>query len=106
MKEKLKEFYDKDDIIIGSKQNRINIKSLNASTKENKWIFEKSRDKPNKKKTTKHMNLKITAAPKSFQIDIMFYPIGQTFKNVLLIVDIQSRKAWHMLYQLDQVKIF
>ncbi len=40
------------------------------------------------------MNLKITAAPKSFQIDIMFYPIGKTLKNVLLIVDIQFRKAW------------
>jgi hypothetical protein len=40
------------------------------------------------------MNLKITAAPKSFQIDIIFYPIGKTLKNVLLIVDIQSCKAW------------
>jgi hypothetical protein len=40
------------------------------------------------------MNLKIIAAPKSFQIDIMFYLIGKTFKNVLFIVDIQSRKAW------------
>ena len=40
------------------------------------------------------MNLEITAAPKSFQIDIMLYPIGKTFKNALLIVDIQSRKAW------------
>jgi hypothetical protein len=33
------------------------------------------------------MNLKITAAPKSFQIDIMFYPIGKSFKSVLLIVE-------------------
>jgi hypothetical protein len=40
------------------------------------------------------MNLKITAAPKSFQIDIMYYPIGEIFKNVLSIVDVQSRKAW------------
>ncbi len=38
--------------------------------------------------------MRITAAPKSFQIDIIFYLIGQCFKNVLLIVDIPSRKAW------------
>ena len=24
----------------------------------------------------------------------MFYPIGESFKNILLIVDIQSRKCW------------
>ncbi len=36
MKEKLKELYYKDDVIIGSKQNFINIakKSLNAGTKD------------------------------------------------------------------------
>ena len=36
MNEKLKEIYYRDDVIIGSKQNFINIakKSLNASTKE------------------------------------------------------------------------
>ena len=36
MNEKLKELYYQDDVIIGSKQNFINIakKSLNASTKE------------------------------------------------------------------------
>ncbi len=43
------------------------------------------------------MNLKITTVPKSFQIDIMYYPFGEKFKNVLFIVDIQSRKAWSYL---------
>jgi hypothetical protein len=43
------------------------------------------------------MNLKITALPKSFQIDMVYYPIGESFKNILLIVDIQSRKAWAYL---------
>ena len=46
------------------------------------------------KKQNKHTNLKITAPPRTYQIDIMYYPIGEKFKNVLLIVDIQSRKAW------------
>ena len=40
------------------------------------------------------MNLRITAPPRTFQIDIMFYPVGDSFKNILLIVDIQSRKCW------------
>ncbi len=49
------------------------------------------------KKPTKHMNLRITALPKTFQIDMVYYPIGESFKNILLIVDIQSRKAWAYL---------
>jgi hypothetical protein len=96
MNEKLKELYYKDDIIIGSKQNFINIakKSLNASTKEINEFLKNQEINQINKKPTKHSNLKITALPRSFQIDIMFYPIGQGFKNVLLIVDIPSRKAW------------
>ncbi len=43
------------------------------------------------------MNLKITAAPKSFQIDMVYYPISENFKYVLLIIDIQFRKAWAYL---------
>jgi hypothetical protein len=96
MNEKLKELFYKDDIIIGSKQNFINIakKSLNASTKEINEFLKNQEINQINKKPTKHSNLKITALPRSFQIDIMFYPIGQGFKNVLLIVDIPSRKAW------------
>jgi len=96
MNEKLKDLYYRDDVIIGSKQNFINIakKSLNASTKEiNEFLSKQELNQVNKK-PTRHSNLKITAPPKSFQIDIMYYPIGEGFKNVLLIVDIQSRKAW------------
>jgi hypothetical protein len=96
MNDSLKELYYKDDIILGSKQNFINIakKSWNASTKEKNEFLKNQEINQINKKPTKYMNLKITAAPKSFQIDIMFYPIGKTFQNVLLIVDIQSRKAW------------
>jgi DNA-binding MltR family transcriptional regulator len=99
MNEKLKELYYRDDVIIGSKQNFINIakKSLNASTKEiNEFLKNQEINQVNKK-PTKHMNLKITALPKSFQIDMVYYPIGENFKNILLIVDIQSRKAWAYL---------
>ena len=39
-------------------------------------------------------NLKITAPPRTYQIDIMYYSIGTPFKIILLVVDIQSRKAW------------
>ena len=96
MNEKLKELYYQDDVIIGSKQNFINIakKSLNASTKEiNEFLKNQEINQVNKKQN-KHNNLRITAPPRTYQIDIMYYPVGENFKNVLLIVDIQSRKAW------------
>ena len=96
MNERLKELYYRDDVIIGSKQNFINLakKSLNASTKEiNEFLKNQEINQVNKK-PTKHTNLKITAPPRTFQLDIMYYPIGTSFKNILLIVDIQSRKAW------------
>ena len=86
MNEKLKELYYRDDVIIGSKQNFINIakKSLNASTKEiNEFLKNQEINQVNKK-PTKHTNLKITAPPRTFQLDIMYYPIGTSFKNILL----------------------
>ena len=42
----------------------------------------------------KSINLKITAKPRTFQIDIMYYKIGQTLKPFLLLIDIMSRKAF------------
>ena len=45
--------------------------------------------------TVKGVNLKITAKPRTFQIDIMFYRIGQSLKPFLLLVDIMSRKAFY-----------
>lgn len=42
----------------------------------------------------KGINLKITAKPRTFQIDIMYYKIGQTLKPFLLLIDIMSRKAF------------
>ena len=60
MNEKLKEIYYRDDVIIGSKQNFINIakKSLNASTKEiNEFLSKQELNQVNKK-PTRHTNLK------------------------------------------------
>ena len=99
MNEKLKDLYYRDDIIIGSKQNFINIakKSLNASTKEiNEFLKNQEINQVNKK-PNKHSNLRITAPPKSFEIDMVHCPIGENVKNILSIVDIQSRKAWAYL---------
>ena len=96
MNEKLKELYYQDDVIIGSKQKFINItkKSLNASTKEiNDFLKNQEINQVNKNRINILIK-KITALPRTYQIDIMYYPIGENFRNVLLIVDIQSRKAW------------
>ena len=52
MNEKLKELYYQDDVIIGSKQNFINIakKTLNASTKEiNEFLKNQEINQVNKK---------------------------------------------------------
>ena len=108
MNENLKELYYRDDIIIGSKQNFINIakKKLKASTKEIKEFLSNQEINQVNKKPNKHMNLKITAPPTTYQIDVMFYPIGESFKNILLIVDIPSRKCGHMLFLLHRVKIY
>ena len=96
MNEKLKDLYYQDDVIIGSKQNFINLakQKLKASIKEiNEFLKNQEINQVNKK-PTKHTNSKITAPPRTYQLDIMYYPVGTSFKNVLLIVDIQSRKAW------------
>lgn len=59
------------------------------------------------KKPTKHIPLKITADPRSFQIDIFELPqyekYNQGIKKVLLIVDVLSRKAF--VYPLKSGKI-
>ena len=96
MNESLKELYYQDDVIIGSKQNFINLakQKLKASTKEiNEFLKNQEINQVNKK-ATKHTNLKITAPPRTYQLDIMYYLVGTSYKNILLIVDIQSRKAW------------
>ncbi len=57
------------------------------------WLKDQEVTQVNKK-VGKGLNLKITAKPRTFQIDIMFYKIGQSQKAFLLLVDIMSRKAF------------
>jgi hypothetical protein len=44
--------------------------------------------------TLKGVNLKITAKPRTFQIDVMFHKIGQSLKPFLLLVDIMNHKTF------------
>jgi hypothetical protein len=46
------------------------------------------------KRPMKALDLKITAPPQTFQIDIMYVKIGTSQKAFLLLVDIMSRKAF------------
>lgn len=59
------------------------------------------------KKPSKHIPLKITADPRSFQIDIFELPQYERYnkgtKKALLLVDVLSRKAW--VYPLKTGKI-
>jgi hypothetical protein len=57
------------------------------------WLNDQEVTQVNKK-VGKGLNLKITAKPRTFQIDIMFYKIGTSQKAFLLLVDIMSRKAF------------
>ena len=85
MNENLKELYYQDDVIIGSKQNFINLakQKLKASTKEiNEFLSSQEINQVNKK-PTKHTNLRITAPPRTYQLDIMYYPVGTSSKNIL-----------------------
>ena len=57
------------------------------------WLKDQEVTQVNKK-VGKGLNLKITAKPRTFQIDIMFFKIGQSQKAFLLLVDIMSHKAF------------
>ena len=57
------------------------------------WLKDQEVTQVNKK-VGKGLNLKITAKPRTFQIDVMFFKIGQSQKAFLLLVDIMSRKAF------------
>ena len=73
--EKIKELYYRDFVIIGSKQNYINLakKSLKASTKEiNAFLSSQEINQINEKPST---NLRITAPPRTHQKDIMYVSI-------------------------------
>ena len=108
MNEKLKEFYYRDDIIIGSKQNFINTakKTLNASTKEINAFLSSQEINQINKKPNKHTNLKITAPPRTFQIDIMFTQLVNLLKIFYQLLIYKVVNVGVMLFLLHQVKIY
>ena len=57
------------------------------------WLNNQSINQVNRT-ITKQYNYKITANPKSFQIDIMYFKRGDTQTPILLFVDILSRKLF------------
>ena len=57
------------------------------------WMDNQETNQINKK-PIKHENLKITAPPRTFQIDIMWFRKRETLIPILLLIDIQSRKAF------------
>jgi len=59
----------------------------------NEWLNNQSVSQINTTITKKY-DYKITANPKSFQVDILWWKKGDTLIPVLLFVDILSRKLW------------
>ena len=59
----------------------------------NEWLNNQSVSQINTTITKKY-DYKITANPKSFQVDILWWKRGDTLTPVLLFVDILSRKLW------------
>ena len=59
----------------------------------NEWLNNQSVSQVNTTITKKY-NYKITANPKSFQVDLLWWKRGETLTPILLFVDILSRKLW------------
>ena len=59
----------------------------------NEWLNNQSVSQINTTINKKY-DYKITANPKSFQVDILWWKKGDTLIPVLLFVDILSRKLW------------
>ena len=93
----LNKLYYSDKLGIGGKANFI--KKERATHPEFKvkditeWLNNQSINQINAS-VTKQYNDKITANPKSFQIDIMYFKRGDTQTPIWLFVDILSRKAF------------
>ena len=54
----------------------------------------------------KTYNYKITAPPRTLQIDIFWFRRGETLKPILLFVDVLSRKAFFICFPKRHKKIF
>ena len=95
MEKILNKLYYDDKLGIGGKANFIKkVRSTHPDFKVkdiNEWLNNQSINQVNAT-VNKQYSYKITATPRSFQIDIMYFKRGDTQTPILLFVDILSRK--------------
>ena len=93
----LNKLYYDDKLGVAGKANFIKkVRALHTEFKVkdiNEWLNNQSVSQINTTITKKY-DYKITANPKSFQVDILWWRRGETLTPVLLFVDILSRKLW------------
>ena len=93
----LNKLYYDDKLGVAGKANFIKkVRALHPEFKVkdiNEWLNNQSVSQINTTITKKY-DYKITANPKSFQVDILWWKRGDTLTPVLLFVDILSRKLW------------
>ena len=93
----LNKLYYDDKLGIAGKANFIKkVRSMHPDFKVKditEWLNNQSINQVNSS-ITKQYNYKITANPKSFQVDILWWKRGDTLTPILLFVDILSRKLW------------
>jgi hypothetical protein len=93
----LNKLYYDDKLGVAGKANFIKkVRALHPEFKVKditEWLNNQSVSQVNTTITKKY-DYKITANPKSFQVDILWWKRGDTLTPVLLFVDILSRKLW------------
>ena len=93
----LNKLYYDDKLGVAGKANFIKkVRALHPEFKVkdlNEWLNNQSVNQVNTTITKKY-DYKITANPKSFQVDLLWWKKGDTLIPVLLFVDILSRKLW------------
>ena len=93
----LNKLYYDDKLGVAGKANFIKkVRALHPEFKVkdlNEWLNNQSVTQVNTTITKKY-DYKITANPKSFQVDLLWWKKGDTLIPVLLFVDILSRKLW------------
>jgi hypothetical protein len=93
----LNKLYYDDKLGVAGKANFIKkVRALHPEFKVkdiNEWLNNQTVSQVNTTITKKY-NYKITANPKSFQVDILWFKQGTNLTPILLFVDILSRKLW------------
>jgi len=109
MNEKLNNLFSNEKLGLASQATFINQVKNKHSDIKLKDIKEFIKNQEINQITTdnkKTYNYKITAPPRTFQIDIFWFRRGETLKPILLLVDILSRKAFFICFLKRHKKIF